>query len=89
MEEREREMAGRCLAGDACKSKMGHWLCHYKIARLYRLEDDTFKFIGHIRCLTNRWSQPLVVVMSTFDFVKQFRMFAALAATSGGSACSR
>ncbi len=39
--------------------------------------------------LTNRWSQPLAVVMSTFDFVKQFSMFATLAAASGGSAPSR
>jgi len=39
--------------------------------------------------LTNRWSQPLTVVMSEFDFMKQFSMFAALAAASGGSAHSR
>ena len=41
------------------------------------------------RHLTNRWSQPLAVVMSTFDFMKQFSMFATLAAASGGSAPSR
>jgi hypothetical protein len=34
--------------------------------------------------LTNRWSQPLAVVVSTFDFMKQFSMFATLAPTSGG-----
>jgi len=34
--------------------------------------------------LTNRWSQPLAVAMTRFDFMKQFREFAALAATSGG-----
>jgi hypothetical protein len=39
--------------------------------------------------LTNRWSQPLSVAESTFDFMKQFSMFAALAAASGGSAPSR
>jgi len=39
--------------------------------------------------LTNRWSQPLAVVMTTFDFMKQFQMFATLAAASGGSAPSR
>jgi hypothetical protein len=39
--------------------------------------------------LTNRWSQPLSDVMSTFDFMKQFSMFAALAAASDGSAPSR
>jgi len=39
--------------------------------------------------LTNRWSQPLTVVMSRFDFMKQFGMFAMLAAASGGSAPSR
>jgi len=39
--------------------------------------------------LTNRWSQPLAVVKSTFDFMKPFSMFATLAAASGGSAPSR
>ena len=41
------------------------------------------------RRLTNRWSQPRAVVMRTFDFMKQFPMFATLAAASGGSALSR
>jgi hypothetical protein len=39
--------------------------------------------------LTNRWSQPLAVAMRTFDFMKQFLVFATLAAASGGSALSR
>ncbi len=39
--------------------------------------------------LTNRWSQPLAVVISWFDFMKQFSMFATVAAASGGSAPSR
>jgi len=39
--------------------------------------------------LTNRWSQPLAAVKSTFDFMKQFLMFATRAAASGGSALSR
>ena len=39
--------------------------------------------------LTNRWSQPLTGVKSTFDFIKQFSLFAALAAAIGGSAPSR
>ena len=43
----------------------------------------------HASHLTNRWSQPLAAVKSTFDFMKQFPMFAALAAASGGSAPSR
>ena len=34
-------------------------------------------------------SQPLAVVMTRFDFMKQFSMFATLAAASGGSAPSR
>jgi len=38
---------------------------------------------------TNRWSQPLAAVKSTFDFMKPFSMFATLAAASGGSAPSR
>ncbi len=41
------------------------------------------------RHLTNRWSQPLAVVKFTFDFMKQFSMFATPAVTSGGSAFSR
>jgi hypothetical protein len=39
--------------------------------------------------LTNRWSQPLAAGMCTFNFMKQFREFATLAAASGGSAPSR
>jgi len=39
--------------------------------------------------LTKRWSQPLAVVMTGFDFMKQLFVFATLAAASGGSACSR
>ncbi len=41
------------------------------------------------RPLTRRWSQPPAAVKSTFDFMKQFPMFATLAAASGGSALSR
>jgi hypothetical protein len=39
--------------------------------------------------LTNRSSQPLAAVKSTFDFMKQFLVFAMLALASGGSAPSR
>jgi hypothetical protein len=39
--------------------------------------------------LTNRSSQPLAVVMRAFDFMKESRDFAILAAASGGSARSR
>jgi hypothetical protein len=41
------------------------------------------------RGLTNRSSQPLAVAVRTFSFIKQFLVFAALAAVSGGSAPSR
>jgi hypothetical protein len=41
------------------------------------------------RGLTNRWSQPLAVVKSMFDFMKQFSVFATLVPASGGSAPSR
>jgi hypothetical protein len=51
-------------------------------------EDDRDDF-GMIESLTNRWSQPLAVVKSTFDFMKPFSIFATLAAASGGSAPSR
>ena len=43
----------------------------------------------HPKGLTNRWSQPLAVVKSTFDFMKQSLEFATLAIASGGSAPSR
>ena len=39
--------------------------------------------------LTNRWSQPLAALKSTFNFMKQFSMFTTLALASGGSAPSR
>jgi len=42
-----------------------------------------------VKGLTNRSSQPLAVVKFRFDFMKQFSMFATLAAASGGSALSR
>jgi hypothetical protein len=34
--------------------------------------------------LTNRWSQPLAVVMPTFDLMKPFSMFDTHAHASGG-----
>jgi hypothetical protein len=39
--------------------------------------------------LTNRSSQPLAAVKSTFDLMRQFSMSVALALASGGSARSR
>ena len=39
--------------------------------------------------LTNRWSQPLAVVKSTSNSMKEFLVFATLGAASGGSALSR
>ena len=45
--------------------------------------------LASVKGLTNRWSQPLAAVMSTFDLMKQFFVFATLAAASGGSALSR
>jgi hypothetical protein len=39
--------------------------------------------IDGIGRLTNRWSQPLAAVMTRFDFMKHFPMFATLAAASG------
>src|SRR5438270_5911065 len=50
---------------------------------------STSPMISHVNHLTNRWSQPLAAAMSRFDFMKQFSMFATLAAPSGGSAPSR
>jgi len=45
--------------------------------------------LWHAARLTKRWAAPLAVVMSTFDFMKQFSIFAAPAAASGGSGPSR
>jgi hypothetical protein len=53
------------------------------------LVPDYAPISNHTKCLTNRSSQPLAFVKSTFDFVKQFSEFATLAAASGGSALSR
>jgi hypothetical protein len=51
---------------------------------------DEFLFVSsHTKRLTNRWSQPLAVVMTRFNFMKQFPVFAILALASGGSAPSR
>jgi hypothetical protein len=47
---------------------------------------------GEIRenCMnTNASNQPLAAAKSTFNFMKQFSMFATLALASGGSAPSR
>jgi hypothetical protein len=41
------------------------------------------------RRLTNRWSQPLADVMTTFNFMKQSSIFAMLVLASGCSAPSR
>jgi hypothetical protein len=38
---------------------------------------------------TNRWSQPLAVVMMTFNFMKHFSVFGPLALVSGSSTPSR
>jgi hypothetical protein len=51
-------------------------------------------FRGYFRLVltyhtASRSSQPMAVVKSTFDFMKQFPMFATLAPASGGSALSR
>ena len=38
--------------------------------------------LEHSNHLTNRWSQPLAAVRSTFDLMKQFSVFATLAPAS-------
>jgi hypothetical protein len=55
----------------------------------FRACDSALFAVDTARHLTNRSSQPLAAVMTTFDFMKQFPMFATLAAASGGSAQSR
>ena len=59
------------------------------IACFHHLPDAHYERQPVTAHLTNRWSQPLAGVKSTFNFMKQFSMFAALAAASGGSAPSR
>ena len=71
----------------------GHWI---RRPESYRV---LWPFLRHItsvsvssimgKHLTNRWSQPLAVVMTRFDFMKEFPEFATLAPASGGSALSR
>jgi len=39
--------------------------------------------------LTNRWSQPLVALLSRSDLMRECCMFVTLALTSGASALSR
>jgi hypothetical protein len=38
---------------------------------------------------SNRWSQPLASIITSFEFMKRISMLATLAAASGGSALSR
>jgi hypothetical protein len=57
--------------------------------RMLRISTTTPSPMKTSNRLTNRWSQPLAAVKSTFNLMKQFSMFASLAATSGGSALSR
>jgi hypothetical protein len=45
--------------------------------------------MNELKDLTNRSSQPLAVVKSTFDFMKQSQKLVTLAAASGRSAFSR
>jgi hypothetical protein len=51
-----------------------------------RIQASAFATSCH---LTNRWRQPLAVVKSTFDFMKQFSMFATLGVAGGVSALPR
>jgi hypothetical protein len=48
------------------------------------LQRDVKHVTWHHNRLTNRWSQPLATVKSTFEFMKQLLVFTALAAASGG-----
>jgi len=48
------------------------------------LVPDCAPISSYTKCITNRWSQPLAVLMFTFDFMKQFSMFATLGVASGG-----
>jgi hypothetical protein len=56
---------------------------------LVRFSTWTLPILDAMNDLTNRWSQPLAVVKSTFNLMKELFMFATLAAASGGSAPPR
>jgi hypothetical protein len=73
------------------KLKKGDWIVDMSGLRFVSLpvRQKIFKRLCKPLALTNRWSQPLAVAINTFDFMKQFLIFAALAAASGGSALSR
>jgi hypothetical protein len=51
--------------------------------------EKTLETVRRLKGLTNRSSQPLAVVMTRFDFMKQFSVLRKLALASGGSAPSR
>jgi hypothetical protein len=56
---------------------------------LHQYRPTIGRSVSDAQHLINRWSQPLAAVKSTFVFMKQFFVFATLAAASGGSALSR
>ncbi len=64
---------------------------HYspKVAAACVAAKDDLSVVITLSHLTNCWSQPLAVVKSIFDCMKQFLVFAALAVASAGSAFSR
>jgi hypothetical protein len=73
------------------KLKKGNWIVDMSGLRFVSLpvRQKIFKRLCKPLALTNHRSQPLAVVKSTFDFMKQFPEFATLAPASGGSAPSR
>ena len=78
-----RHFAVRIAAlGDAAEKQLQWKVYHY-------MQCQERRSAATVQRLTNRSSQPLAVAMSRLDFMKQFPMFAALAAASDGSAPSR
>jgi hypothetical protein len=66
------------------------WVCRVeRVSSGWRLlRCDPIMIITELD-LTNRCSQPLAAVTPMFNFMKQYSVFAMLAAASGGSAPSR
>jgi hypothetical protein len=73
-------------SGAPALCRLSHTSLSSEISKAMYLPTSSVQQCPH---LTNRSSQPLAVMITTFDFVKQFSMFAALPPASGGSAPSR
>lgn len=68
------------------RARIRIWHCH-RSSEFYSWQEDACALDPNH--LTNRWRQPLAAVLSRFDFMREFPMFATLVPASGASALSR